>query len=412
MEKTLEKTLEKTIEKLRKSLSAPHTTRLDRTKLKPKVYLSVSSEGFGHSSRAIAIAREFKHEEILIGTYGYAYDKLAANGLPCVKIPQELKLIGAHGSFDVGKTILKNHNWILNFNQLIQDEINVIEEYGATCIVADGRLAPVMAADKVGLPCVVLTNQSAFYPFFEKDSALVKIFGRSFEWVMRTWLSSAEEIVIPDFPPPYTVCLPNLSTNFKVMKRQRFVGPLVAWKRSEIEACQRTSNKPYIVITLGGHSYRRPLFETVLATADVLKDLHFDIFTTFEAEHVPDNVTLRGVVPFIAPYLKAADLIITQAGHSTAMEILTLGRPALIVPDKKQIEQENNSRRLCELGVATQMKYDELSVNNLAQRIQMMLESSCYSEAALNMANMAEEINGTRQAEIVLRDYSRRLMAY
>lgn len=394
------------------SLLITHKTKIRIGKLTPRIYLSVSSEGFGHSSRAIAIAREFKKDEIVIGTYGYAYDKIHSYNLPCITVPQELKFIGADGSFDVGKTIIKNHAWALTFNQLIQHEIDIIEAQGATCVVADGRLAPVMAADKIGLPCIVVTNQSAFYPFFEKDSALVKIFGKSFEWVMKTWLSSAEEILIPDFPPPYTVCLPNLSTNFKVMKRQRFVGPLVAWKRSEVEPIKRSSNRPYIVITLGGHAYRRPLFETVLGAASKLRSVDFDIFTTFESDSIPPNVTLKGVVPFIAPYYKAASLIITQAGHSTAMEILTLGKPALVVPDKKQIEQENNSRRLCELGMATQMKYDELSVNNLANRIQMMLESSCYSESAENLSQIAEEINGTKKAEAVLRDYSTRLMAY
>lgn len=394
------------------SLLVTHKTRIKTGKIKPKIYLSISSEGFGHSSRAIAIAREFLDDEIVIGTYGYAYDRVQKFKLPCVIVPQELKFVGADGSFDVGKTIIKNHAWALTFNQMVQHEIDIIEAQGATCVVADGRLAPVMAADKIGLPCIVVTNQSAFYPFFEKDSALVKIFGKSFEWVMKTWLSSAEEILIPDFPPPHTVCLPNLSTNFKVMKRQRFVGPLVYWKRSEVETIPRNTRNPYVVITLGGHSYRRPLFETVLGVAKKLKKIQFDIFTSFETDNVPPNVTLRGVVPSIASYYKSASLIITQAGHSTAMEILTLGKPALVVPDKKQIEQENNSRRLCELGVATQMKYDELSVNNLANRIQMMLESSCYSETAENMAQIAEEINGTEKAAMVLRDYSTRLMAY
>lgn len=412
MEKTLEITIQRTLRKLRKSLISPSTTTLKRGQLKPKIYMSISSEGYGHSSRAIAIAKQFKPDEIIIGSYSYAYDKLKSNGLPCVKISQELELVGADGSFDVGKTILKNHPWVLNFYNLIQEEVDVIEKYGATLVVADGRLAPVMAADRVGIPCVVVTNQSAFYPFFEKDSALVKIFGKSFEWVMKTWLSSAEEIIIPDFPAPYTVCLPNLSTKFKVMKRQRFVGPLVAWNRSEIEPVERKTNRPYIIVTLGGHAYRKPLFKAVLGAARELSEMDFDIFTSFSADSVPDNVTIHNVVPHVAPYLKAASLIITQAGHSTAMELLTLGKPALVVPDKNQIEQENNSRRLCELGVATQMNYDELSVNNLVPRIQMMLESSCYSEAAERMAQMAEEINGTKQAEIVLRDYSTRLVAY
>ncbi|MGD9580273.1 MAG: glycosyltransferase, partial [Vampirovibrionia bacterium] len=344
------------------SVLIPHKTKLRLGNLKPKVYLSISSEGYGHSSRAIAIARQFKHDEIVIGTYGYAYDKIKKAGLPCVKVAQELKLIGSDGSFNVGRTIIKNHAWAYTFNQMVQNEIDVIESQGVTCVVADGRLAPVMAADKVGLPCIVVTNQSAFYPFFEKDTALVKIFGKSFEWVMKTWLSSAEEIFIPDFPTPHTVCLPNLSTNFKVMKRQRFVGPLVSWKRSEIEPYERNSKRPYIVVTLGGHSYRKPLFDTVLRVAELLGNIDFDIFTSFQAKNIPSNVKIMGLVPCIASYYKSASLIITQAGHSTAMEIATLGKPALVVPDKKQIEQENNSRRLCELGVATQINYDDLSV--------------------------------------------------
>lgn len=394
------------------SVLIPHKTKLRLGNLKPKIYLSISSEGYGHSSRAIAIASRFKQGEIVIGTYGYAYEKIKQANLPCVKVAQELKLVGSDGSFNVGKTIIKNHAWAYTFNQLVQNEIDVIESQGITCVVADGRLAPVMAADKIGLPCIVVTNQSAFYPFFEKDTALVKIFGKSFEWVMKTWLSSAEEIFIPDFPTPMTVCLPNLSTNFKVMKRQRFVGPLVAWKRSEIEPYIRDSKRPYIVVSLGGHSYRKPLFDAVLRVAELLGNIDFDIFTSFHAKSIPANVKIRGLVPCIASYYKSASLIITQAGHSTAMEIATLGKPVLVVPDKKQIEQENNSRRLCELGLATQINYDELSVNILAQRIQMMLESSCYSEAAENMAIMAEEIDGTRQAELALRDYSTRLMAY
>ncbi|MEW5820171.1 MAG: glycosyltransferase [Cyanobacteriota bacterium] len=390
----------------------PLKTKKKYKPAKLRIYFSFSSEGYGHSSRALAVAKRFSDDELVLGTYSYAYEKIKSYSFPSIRLQQEIKLMGSDGSFDVGKTIIRSHSQALTYNQIIQQEIDVIEAYEPTCVVADGRMAPVLAADIIGLPCIVVTNQSAFYPFFEKDSALIKIFGKSFDWVMKTWLSSAEELLIPDFPPPHTVCLPNLSSNIKVMKRQKFIGPLVAWKRSEIEICERESTRPYVIVTLGGHAYRRPLFDAMLSVANKLKDIDFDIFTSFEAKSIPSNVTLRGLVPSIASYYKAASLIITQAGHSTAMEILTLGKPALVVPDKKQIEQENNARRLCELGVATQMKYDELSVNNLAQRIKMMLESSCYSEAAENMAQIAEKIDGTKQAEMVLRDYSTRLMAY
>lgn len=379
--------------------------------LQHKVYFSVSSEGLGHSSRALAILREFAPEEVFIGSYSYACERFKKSGYPCEELSQELKLIGEKGIFDVGKTIIKNRSWALTFNQLVKQEIKLIRECGASCVVADGRLAPVMAADKLGLSCVVLTNQSAFYPFFAKDSALIRVFGKSFDWIMKTWLSSAEEIMIPDFPPPHTICLPNLSHNFKVMKRTRFVGPLVNWDRDEIIPVRR-SNKPYIVVTLGGHDYRKPLFDSVIKVARHLPDINFDIFTGFKAENPPDNVKITGMIPNLAQYLKAADLVITQAGHSTAMELLTLGKPSIIVPDQKQIEQENNAMTMQARGVSSKINYDELSINKLSETIKMMLGETKFTENAEKFAVIASEIQGRKKAAEVIRDYSLRLKYY
>jgi len=386
---------------------------LRKKRLNPthKVYLSISSEGYGHSSRAIAIAGQFPKNEILIGTYGYSLKRFQYADYPCVELPQELKLIGEEGEFNVKKTIIKNHTWAYTFNSIVKKEIDIIRESRASCVVADGRLAPVMAAEKLGLPCVVITNQSAFYPFFEKDTALVRVFGRSFDWVMKTWLSSAEEIMIPDFPPPYAICLPNLSHNFKVKKRTRFVGPLVGFNDNEIIPIDRPENK-YIVVTLGGHEYRRPLLEKVISAAKLLPDVKFDVFTSFSAENTPENLTLKPMVPQIAPYLKAADLVITQAGHSTAMELLTLGKPSVIVPDAKQKEQENNASRMQEMELAVVKSYDELSDENLVEAIKEVLSNPKYKINAENYRDMAKKVQGSKKAAEVIREYSSRLQYY
>lgn len=386
---------------------------LKKQKLNPshKVYLSVSSEGFGHSSRALAIAKQFPKGEIMVGTYGYALDRFKYSGYPCVELPQELKLIGEKGEFDVKKTIMKNHAWAYNFNNIVKKEIEIIRESRASCVVADGRLTPVMAAEKLGLPCVVITNQSAFYPFFEQNTALIRVFGRSFDWVMKTWLSSAEEIMIPDFPPPYTICLPNLSKNYKVMKRTRFVGPLVAFEDNEVIPIQKPSEK-YVVVTLGGHEYRKPLLDNVIEAAKIMPDIHFDIFTSFEVNDVPANVRIIGVITDIAPYIKASDLVITQAGHSTAMELLTLGKPSVIVPDSKQTEQENNASRMNELEVATTVNYEELSAEKLSDSIRTILCELKYKQNAEKFKEMAKKIQGSKKAAEVLREYSSRLQYY
>jgi UDP-N-acetylglucosamine--N-acetylmuramyl-(pentapeptide) pyrophosphoryl-undecaprenol N-acetylglucosamine transferase len=389
--------------------------RKNAPQLRDKLYLSVSSEGYGHSSRALALARQFRPGEILIASYGYALERIRSFDYPSVEVSQEVKFVGSEGHFDVGKTILSNPARALGFNQIVMEEMDIIKRHGITLVVADGRMAPVLAAERLDIPCIVLTNQSAFYPFFERDSALVKLFGRSFEWVMKLWLSSAEEILIPDFPPPGTVCLPNLSDNYQVKKRTRFVGPLVAWQAHEVTPVAKPGENPLIVASLGGHEYRRPLFDAVLEAARRSSDLDFVIISSFTAGNVPHNVQIHPFVKDAAPYFKAADLVITQAGHSTAMELLTLGKPSLIVPDSHQIEQENNARRMVELGVALSMAYDDLLDETqapLRAKIRQLLESPEFSERTRAFADMAAEIHGAATAANHLREFAHRLSAY
>jgi len=382
--------------------------------IQDRIYLSVSSEGYGHSSRALAMARYLDHEQVVIGTYDYALARVKSHGYNAVNIPQEVRFVGAQGSFDVSKTIWHNTK-ALGFNQIIQEEVDIIKQHGISLVVADGRMAAVLAASRLDIPCLVMTNQSAFYPFFERESELVKVFGRSFEWVMKLWLCSAEEILIPDFPPPETVCLPNLSPNYQVKKRTRFVGPLVAWTADEVTPIVRNPNKPLIVASLGGHQYRRPLFDALLEVARQLPSMHFEIIANFEAAHLPDNVVLHTNIQAAAPYFKAADMVISQAGHSTAMELLTLGKPSLIIPDTRQIEQENNAARLAELGVSEMITYDDLLIPGqplLKSAIERILSTPSYQERAQTMAAHAAELHGAKQTAKLLQDYAHRLLAY
>jgi len=376
-----------------------------------KVYLSFSSEGLGHSSRAMAIAREFDKNEVIIGSYSYALDRFKKEDYNCIELPQEFKIIGTKGAFDVKKTIIKNHSWALTFNNIINKEIEAISENNASCVIADGRLAPVMAADKLSLPCIVITNQSAFYPFFAKDSALIRVFGKSFDWIMKTWLSSAEEIMIPDFPPPYTVCLYNLSQNFKVKKRTRFVGPLISFDPNNLEKIEKPGEN-YVVVMLGGHAYRKPLLDTVVETAINFPNIHFDVFANFEIDNLPENVRITGFTSNIAPYLNAADFVITQAGHSTAMELLTLGKPSIVIPDYKQIEQENNAQRMEEMKTSIKLEYKDFTAVKLSESIIDIMNNPVYKEHAENFRELAAEIQDRNKVIEVIKDYSKRLKHY
>lgn len=383
-----------------------------REHLTNKIYFSISSEGYGHSSRIMAISTELDKRNYLVATYGYAFDRLKAKGIPCHKISQELKFIGHDGAFDIAKTIVQNQGWLMKFNKLVDEEVDIIRKSGASCVVADGRMIPVMAAEKLKLPCITITNQSAFYPFFQQDNWLVKLLGVSFDSWMKMYLSSTEEILIPDFEPPYTICLPNLSHNRKIMKRTRFVGPLVNFDCDNVPLIERNSNRPYIVVSLGGHAYRRPLFDCILEVAKKLPNIDFDVFTFFEADEIPANVSLKGMIPDISSYLKTADIVIAQAGHSTAMEILSLGKPSIIVPDLNQIEQENNACRMAELQVSEVISHKNLTVHKMFDCIQKVMKDEKYNQNAQFFATMAKRIDAKKRVAAILNEYAMRLHRY
>lgn len=383
-----------------------------KEKLQNKIYFSISSEGYGHSSRAMAIASELDKKNYLIGTYGYALERLKVKGIPCHEVSQELKFVGSDGAFDVAKTILQNQSWVVKFNKMVDEEVEIIKKSGASCVVADGRMVPVMAAEKLKLPCITITNQSAFYPFFQQDNWLVKLLGVSFDSWMRMYLSSTEEILIPDFEPPYTVCLPNLSHNRKIMKRTRFTGPLVNFDCEKVPLIKRESVKPYVVISLGGHAYRRPIFDCILKVAQKMPEVDFEIFTFFEADEIPSNVHIQGMIADISSYLKTADIVIAQAGHSTAMEILSLGKPSIIIPDLNQIEQENNAKRMAEMQVAEVIRHDELCEEKMINCIQKVMKDDKYRKNAQVFAIMSKELNAKKKVADILREYATRLHRY
>src|SRR5205807_2126410 len=111
-------------------------------------------------------------------------------------------------------------------------------------------------------------------------------------------------------------------------------------------------------------------------------------------------------------YYKAADLVITQAGHSTIMELLSLGKPSLLVPDYKQIEQECNALRMVELGVGSQLTYPELTGESLASRIQHHLQSRTYEANANRMSRLARQLDGAHRVAQIVHDYASRVIAY
>lgn len=410
--------------------------------VKHRIYFSINGEGYGHSSRSLAIAKQFNPEEVILASYGYALKRLEKTIYQTVEISPEVSFVGKDGNFDIGLTILKNSSWPVAINNLIREEKKIMQNYGVTCVIADSRTAPVFAANKLGIPSILLTNQTTFAPFFDVEIKDLEgsLIDKSFkDWlrtgtkavltnaaepfvlkVVKDWLKASDEIFIPDLPPPYSVCLPLFYNENFVKKKQRFIGPLLPWGwKSVVNSNDKNflpdNYKIYerkIVCTLGGHKYRKPLFDVVMSVAKYLPEILFIVLSDFKTNISLPNVFQVGFVDNPLLYYLNSNLVITQAGHSTAMEIITLGVPMLVVPDAFQVEQESNAKRLCDLGLATKLSYRDLSDVRLQDQIKYMLDEPVFKVNAEKISKTARNYTAEEEAARIIRDYSTRIQAY
>ncbi len=380
--------------------------------MRHRIYFSVCGEGYGHSSRDMAIAGMLcdSGADVLIGSYGYVLERIEKD-FNSVRIEREFEMVGNEGAFDLKATILRSKKTALLFSKIISDEKKIIEDFGATCVVADGRSAAVFCALKLGIPCVMISNQTSIEPFFRESNFVMKLIGKPVDMTLKTLTVLAESTLIPDFPPPDTVCINTLSNNRNIMKKQIFIGPVVSdsFRNKESNA---GIDVPFVLTLLGGHSYRLPIFDGILKIAERFPDMKFLIFAKFKSENTPDNVIVSEFAADISAYMHSAEMIVTQAGHSTAMEILTLGKPSLIIPDKGQIEQESNAARMKELGVCETLDYATLSPASLFEKIDILLKSGKYRQRAVQYSEMAKMMNGTKRASDIILELSERIQCY
>jgi UDP-N-acetylglucosamine--N-acetylmuramyl-(pentapeptide) pyrophosphoryl-undecaprenol N-acetylglucosamine transferase len=378
------------------------------------IYFSVCGEGYGHSSRDMAIARILTSAgaHVLMGSYGYVLDRLKIN-FDCIEIEKEFEMKARDGAFDLKATISQSKNSILHYSRIISQEKKIMEDFSATCAVADGRSAAVFAAFKLGIPCIVISNQTSIESFFKESKILLNLVGKPVDLTLKTTMALAEEVLIPDLPPPFTVCINTLSKSQHVMKKQRFIGPVVSAKFSNSRhPIPPGISSPFVLTVLSGHSFSLPIFNGILKIADRFPEINFLIFAKFKSDSIPKNARVLGFSDDISPYMVAAELIIAQAGHSTAMEILTLGKPALIIPIKGQVEQEYNAKRMKELGMCETLNYESFNGEELCEKIHLLLNEKKFKEKAVQYSEMTGQMNGSQKAAEIILELSNRIQCY
>jgi UDP:flavonoid glycosyltransferase YjiC (YdhE family) len=166
--------------------------------------------------------------------------------------------------------------------------------------------------------------------------------------------------------------IPSSRTN-----RVRLVGPILEIKPNDLPSKEtlkkrlQLSDRPIVFVPISG-----PVKEKEFFINQILKILlkfpeDYEVVVSLANPNSSPmmrkegNVTIYDWLPNRFEYLKACDIVISRAGLGTITQSICYGKPSLIIPTPSHTEQQSNSRRAEELGVAkvlNQLKLDYVNV--------------------------------------------------
>jgi uncharacterized protein (TIGR00661 family) len=362
-----------------------------------KFLIFMCGEGLGHTGRCIAIGKELMAtgHEVYFGAYGYSKELVEKEGYKVYRIPQELRLVGSSGEFDL-KGSIKCTLSVIDIAGMYH-VFKMVKSLRPDAVISDGYYLGILAAHVKEIPIYVIANQSNMAEFFREKGFLMSLLGNITKRFYEQVYTIAHAIIVPDFPSPYTVCRNNLSFPVKVQPRIKYSGPIIR------KAPEKTTGKnlvhPHVLCIIGGFGYRYPILQKVISTAKLDKNIQYTIVTgpnisPAQLTEIPENVEVQDFISDPFSYYKSADIVISACGHGTTMETLSYGVPMLAFPDRGQREQENNAQLIDEMNYGKRMDY-EVSADSLLKSIKEVLASKKIKEKTNMLKIMAYELEGT-----------------
>ncbi len=364
-----------------------------------RVYFAPNGMALGHAGRCAPIAKRLmeKGVEVLFSTYGDAVKLISALRFPVVKVP-EIKLVeGPDGSIEMLQTSIRWPKYVIIFLKQLICEIRNIKWFKPDVVVSDSRLSPIFASRLLGVPCILLLHQIKLLIPHKKPLSKIKMKLKTFgEWIILNvlWImwSRSTSIIVPDFPPPYTIARKHLDVPVKFLRKVKFVGHIIDKFPDELpskEDAKRAlgfDDRPLVYIGVSGTKLEREAINGILL--DVVSSFPKDyqvIMSMGNPDKVSEIIKRDGVrvynwVPDRYLVLKACDLVISRSGHNTVAESMYYGIPSILIPTPAHTEHEINARSAEEMGIAKIIRQDELNKENILRAINEILQSDTYKK--------------------------------
>ena len=376
-----------------------------------RVYFAPCGIGLGHVGRNIPIARRLveKNIEVLFSTYQEGIRYVEREKFPLVKAPPIGFQVKPDGTIDFRQTAVNPGPFLASFTLMkqVNAEIEAIGSFKPDVVVSDSRASPLLAAKMLGIPRICILNQ--FQVIIPRKKHLLRL-ARLADYITlaivgKIW-TSGNAVLIPDFPPPYTISTGNLNIPKSYRKKVNMIGPILSTHPNELptekelrKKLKLPMDKPVIFAPISGPIRERAFLTVILRRILLEFPEEYEIVLSLgypNAETEPihhGNLRIYKWIPNRFEYLKACDLVISRAGHGTLMQCMCYGKPMILVPTPSHTEQLNNAKQAEELGVAKVIGQKKISKEKLVENVQQILESE-IPERLEQIQREVSEYNG------------------
>ena len=313
-----------------------------------KILFVVCGEGLGHASRCLHLGHYMQQlgHDIHFASYGRSYDFLQKQ--ECINLHwtrREVCLEGERGFFSLKKTLWCS-KWIIpDMMRSVLRIRHLIQEHRFDCVVCDTMYGGVLASRLQKTPCVFVTNQN----HFNGPGNATNPVWQTLNFLIGRYISLSDRIIIPDYPAPDTISEYNIVIPNGEEERYVFTGPFYDFDPADYASAQES-----IFTSFGGEPYKLPMYQTLKAIADRRKDLFFDVFYTGpDLPDTSDNFVSHGYVQDLYEHLARAKIAIVHGGLTTLHEAMLFEKPVLIIMDPNHPEQQNNAKKIVDIGAGT-----------------------------------------------------------
>ncbi len=372
------------------------------------IYIAVNGIGLGHAGRSVEIANtlEIKGISVAFSSYGEAVRYISERGYLCHEVPTFHLFWRSTGEMDLRASLryLLSSSHLAVMNQ-IREEVRLMRRHRPALVLSDARGSAIIAARLLDLPVFTLTNQLVTYSPVNDNRLSKMVNFLSPLFFPKLWGLSTH-VFIPDFQPPHTVSQRNIEPGLRYLDSYSFVGPLLRQSQGDAFGKQLIEilgdeSKPLIYASASGPAPDRKFFTNLLK--GVLPHLTDDFNVVFSLGELggatkpswTNGVLMFDWLPQRLEMMRLADVIISRAGRTTINQAITYQTPLLLIPAAKQTEQEENAKRISELGIGLSLDQEQLSGETLIIALrEIMNNHNLYLNNLNFLSEKARELGG------------------